>query len=587
MFLSGSWASDGDSDAFNQIFYTTSTNGKVWTVPKVVVSTDYTFSASAAQDKALAEGKDEPLGISAYYCGRAYGPAVVQNPNGSLTMVLSGYRIPKPITTAGTKLGTNPAAQYTVGAKDLALYRNILTVHLTSATTPGVATTTSVESSDAGSGLVGAPVTYTAVVAPVAPGTGTPTGTVTFADGNGPIPGCSSRSLSGGSPDTATCITTHEHPAGADEITATYSSDANYAESSGTTSENVLEEPAITSAASTTFTEGAEGSFRVTANGTPAPTVSESGTLPKGVSFNEGTDTLSGTPTQDGEFEITFEVANGVGSNAVQPFTLTVDAAPAITSADEATFTEGAAGSFTVSASGNPTPLIDWTAGTLPEGVEFNPLTNALSGTPTQEGVYHITFEATNGVGSNAVQHFTLTVDAPPAITSADEATLTDHSVSSFTVTATGTPAPTITKWGTLPEGVSFSNGVLSGTPTQTGTFEIAFTAANGVGVGSIQLFKLTVVGLHITTSSLPKATSGVPFGKQLEAIGGLTPLKWAKVSGKLPLGIKLSTAGLLSGKVALKKYAPGTSFSFTVKVTDSTKKVHQTAMASLTLTIE
>ena len=82
MFLSGAWATDGDSDAFNQIFYTDSTNGKEWSVPKVVVSTDYTFSASAAQDKALAEGKDEPLGISAYYSGRAYGPAVVQNPEG-------------------------------------------------------------------------------------------------------------------------------------------------------------------------------------------------------------------------------------------------------------------------------------------------------------------------------------------------------------------------------------------------------------------------------------------------------------------------------------------------------------------------
>ena len=95
------------------------------------------------------------------------------------------------------------------------------------------------------------------------------------------------------------------------------------------------------------------------------------------------------------------------------------------------------------------------------------------------------------------------------------------------------------------------------------------------------------MVGLHVTTSSLPQVTSGVPYSKQLEAVGGLQPLKWAKVSGKLPLGIKLSTAGLLSGKVALKKYAPGTSFSFTVKVTDSTKKVHQTATASLTLTIE
>ncbi len=107
MFLSGSWATDGDSDAFNQVFYTESTNGKEWSVPKVVLSTEYEFAASAAQDKALEEGRDEPLGISAYYSGRAYGPAVVQNPGGSLTMVFAGYRLPKPIENAGTVFGTN------------------------------------------------------------------------------------------------------------------------------------------------------------------------------------------------------------------------------------------------------------------------------------------------------------------------------------------------------------------------------------------------------------------------------------------------------------------------------------------------
>ena len=84
MFLSGSWPSDGDSDAFNQIFYASSTDGgQTWSVPKVVLSTEYKFNASREQDEAPASR----LGISAYYSGRAYGPAVVQNPNGTLTMV--------------------------------------------------------------------------------------------------------------------------------------------------------------------------------------------------------------------------------------------------------------------------------------------------------------------------------------------------------------------------------------------------------------------------------------------------------------------------------------------------------------------
>jgi hypothetical protein len=104
-----------------------------------VVSTDYTFAASVAQDNALAGGSDQPLGISAYYEGRAYGPSVVQNDDGSLTMLFAGYRLPKTIASAGTVLGTNAAAQWTIGSTDPALYRNILVVTL-DPTNPGTGT---------------------------------------------------------------------------------------------------------------------------------------------------------------------------------------------------------------------------------------------------------------------------------------------------------------------------------------------------------------------------------------------------------------------------------------------------------------
>jgi hypothetical protein len=680
MFLSGSWASDGDSDAFNQIFYTESANGKEWSVPKVVLSTDYTFSASAKQDEELAKGVDAPLGVSAYYSGRAYGPAVVQNPGGSLTMVFSGYRLPKPITTAGTVLGTNPSARYTIGAKDPALYRNILTLHLDIATTTSVSssdggsgvvgapvtytatvvapgtsapmgtvafsdkagpisgctsqplsasspytatcvtqhasstgtdeiiatysgdsnyatsispaftetttkasTSTEVSSSDGGSGVVGAPVTYTATVAAVSPGTGTPTGTVSFSDSHGPISGCTSEPLNEGSTDIATCSTTHERPAGSDEVTASYAGDSNYAGSSGTTSETVDEAPAITSGESTTFTEGEAGSFTVTATGTPTPTLSESGTLPHGVSFDSSTGVLSGTPTQYGSYPITFKASNGVGSEAEQSFTLTVDAAPVFTSAGNATFSEGTAGSFAVTASGYPAPTITKTGGTLPAGVTFSG--GVLSGAPTQEGEFEITFEASNSVGS-VTQSFELVVDAAPVITSTDEATFNDHVPNTFTVTATGTPAPTFTKWGTLPEGVSLSNtGVLTGTPTQTGTFQITITATNILGSES-QQFTLTVVGLHITTTSLPEVTPGTHYSKQLEATGGVTPYKWKRVEGRLPVGLKLSSTGLLSGTVSAEKYKHEEDFPITVTVTDSTKKVHQKATMKFTVVV-
>ena len=245
---------------------------------------------------------------------------------------------------------------------------------------------------------------------------------------------------------------------------------------------------------------GSNGSFTVTATGIPTPTLSESGALPSGVTFNPATGVLSGTPAAGtgGTYPITFTASNGVGSTAVQSFTLTVNQVPAITSANNTTFTVGSNGSFTVTETGFPTPTLS-ESGALPSGVTFNTATGVLSGTPAAGtgGTYPITFTASNGVGSNAVQSFTLTVNQAPAITSANNTTFTVGSNGSFTVTATGIPTPTLSESGALPSGVTFTTatGVLSGTPAAGtgGTYPITFTASNGVGSNAVQSFTLTV----------------------------------------------------------------------------------------------
>src|SRR5207244_9931152 len=93
--------------------------------------------------------------------------------------------------------------------------------------------------------------------------------------------------------------------------------------------------------------------------------------------------------------------------------TLTVDQAPAITSASGTTFTVGTAGSFTVQTTGFPTPPTITRSGTLPSGVTFvnnGNGTATLSGTPGTSGVFALTITASNGVAPNATQNFTLTV---------------------------------------------------------------------------------------------------------------------------------------------------------------------------------
>ena len=152
-------------------------------------------------------------------------------------------------------------------------------------------------------------------------------------------------------------------------------------------------EPNIASTNSTTFTMGTAGSFTVTTTGSPTPALTETGALPSGVTFKDngnGTATLGGIPASGsgGSYTLTITASNGVGSAASQSFTLTVNTAqvaPGITSASGTTFTAGTAGSFTVTATGSPTPTLTET-GELPSGVTFKDNGNGtatLGGTPS------------------------------------------------------------------------------------------------------------------------------------------------------------------------------------------------------------
>lgn len=66
-----------------------------------------------------------------------------------------------------------------------------------------------------------------------------------------------------------------------------------------------------------------------------------------------------------------------------------------------------------------------------------------------------------------------------------------------------------------------------------------------------------------ISSTSLPSATAYEAYRQQLRAIGGSGPYTWKLVSGNLPRGIKLSSAGLVSGTTT----SAGTA-TFAVKVT-------------------
>ncbi|MEO8361716.1 MAG: putative Ig domain-containing protein, partial [Vicinamibacteria bacterium] len=256
--------------------------------------------------------------------------------------------------------------------------------------------------------------------------------------------------------------------------------------------------PAITSTNNTTFTVGSAGSFTVTTTGTPSGAsmvISSTGALPGGVTFtnnNNGTATLAGNPNAGtgGSYPLIITANNGIAPNATQNFTLTVNQPPAITSANNTTFTVGINGSFTVTKSGFPSPTLSMT-GALPTGVTFTPATGALSGTPAggTGGSYPLTFTAMNGVGSNAMQSFSLSVmSVCPTITLASLSNGTVGTAYSSSATASGGTGPYtyLVSAGALPSGLALAGATISGTPLATGSFQITATdtAAPGTCTG-------------------------------------------------------------------------------------------------------
>lgn len=253
--------------------------------------------------------------------------------------------------------------------------------------------------------------------------------------------------------------------------------------------------PRFTNSPSTTFTFGSPGSFQFTATGQPTPSYSTASPLPTGVTLS-GSGLLSGTPTQSGSFPLTVAASNAGGSST-QNFTLTVNQAPAFTSANTATFVVAQPGTFNVTATGYPTTMTyTVTSGNPPTGVTLAP-TGLMSGTATSAGTYNFTITASNGVNPSATQDFTLTVGQAPSITSSSSSTATAGTPWSFQVQAQGYPAQFTYAVSGQPRFVNIdaTTGVLSASPGNGDrkTYNFTITVSNGVDPAATQSFTLTV----------------------------------------------------------------------------------------------
>ena len=297
------------------------------------------------------------------------------------------------------------------------------------------------------------------------------------------------------------------------------------------------------------------------------------GSLPTGLSLNSSTGVISGTPTGTGTSNFTVKVTDATSATNSQALNLTVNPAPVITTSSLPGALQANSYSQTLTMTGGTGPIA-WgiSSGSLPVGLSLNGSTGVISGTPTGTGTANFTVQVTDANSATDTQTLSIVVSAvPPVITTITLPAATQASSYSKTITLGGGVGPYT--WsvvsGSLPAGLSLnsSTGVISGTPTATGTANFTVQVTDGNSMTDTQALSLVVNAVPvITTTTLTSATQASIYSYVLARTGGTGPFTWSVSAGTLPAGLSLNSS---TGEITGTPTGNGTA-NFTIQITDA-----------------
>ncbi|MGO4878609.1 putative Ig domain-containing protein [Pedobacter psychrotolerans] len=322
------------------------------------------------------------------------------------------------------------------------------------------------------------------------------------------------------------------------------------------------------------------------AGGTGPYTYAVLNPLPAGLTFNPATREITGTPTTPGVYTIPVTATDANGNTITANNTVKITNPFLLPAATLAVGTTGTVYTpqFIPSATGGTTPY-SYTATGLPAGLTFNPVTRAITGTPTVAGPFTVAVTATDVDGKTVTTNYALTVINPlllPSATLADGTENVAYAVQTLPA-ATGGVGPYTYLAGNLPAGLSYNplTRQLSGTPTQAGNYAISITATDSEGRTATGNYSIRVVGtLTLPSSTLPNGIVGTGYPAQtIPAVsGGTGPYTYAAVN--LPQGLNFDP----STRVISGTPTQGGVFNVQVTTTDAN---NNKATTSYSITVD
>jgi len=312
-------------------------------------------------------------------------------------------------------------------------------------------------------------------------------------------------------------------------------------------------------------------------------------TLPAGLTLSGNTGLISGSPTMPGVSSFTIRATDFNTNYGTRAYTLTVGASSVVVLPGAIpNVYKNVPFNINITGAGGSSPYAySIIYGSLPTGLTFFNANGYVTGTPTVTGTYVFEIKTIDAVTNFATRRYTVMcvqvvlIFDPPFL---PRAKTNVNYTQPLIVSGGQSPYSFAVTSGALPSGVSLSSsGIIVGVPSAPVTvnsFTVTVTDYNGNTGTKVYALLVDPVEIIVLPAILNDGLTSIPYSMSLASSGGTAPYTYTLVSGTLPPGITLSSAGVLSGTPTVVDL-----YNFTIRSSDINTNSIQKAYSLAILT--